>query len=95
MKMMMLWFSIPAPNMVKTLTPYCRVCANYGFMIEKRKLVIAEQSALELALDNSKIVGPVGHMQRSKHGEDVKEDCPSCTKVWDLRDGNAFHASHA
>ena len=69
--------------------PNCMHCANYEFMIAKRRHDITEQSALELSLDNSKIVGPVGNMQCSKHGEDFKEDCPSCIKICDLRGGNA------
>ena len=64
--------------------PNCRDCANYEFMIAKRRHEIAEQSALELSLDNSKIVGPVGNRQCSKHGEDFKEDCQSCIKICDL-----------
>ena len=48
---------------------------------------MAEQTALELSLDSSKIVGPVGpYMQCSKHGEDFKEDCPTCMKICDLKD---------
>ena len=69
--------------------PKCRDCANYEFMIAKRRHEIAEQSALELSLDNSKIVGPVGNRQCSKHGEDFKEDCQSCINICDLRGGNA------
>ena len=48
---------------------------------------MAEQTALELSLDNSKIVGPIGpYMQCSKHGEDFKEDCPTCMTICDLKD---------
>ena len=67
--------------------PHCRYCVNYQFMFEKSQYAMAEQKVLELSLDNSKIVGPVGpYMQCSKHGEDFKEDCPTCMKICDLKD---------
>ena len=67
--------------------PHCRDCVNYQFMLAKSQHAMAEQTALELSLDNSKIVGPVGpYMQCSKHGEHLKEDCPTCMKICDLKD---------
>ena len=67
--------------------PHCRDCVNYQFMLAKSQHAMAEQTALELSLGNSKIVGPVGpYMQCSKHGEDFKEDCPTCMKICDLND---------
>ena len=76
--------------------PHCRDCVNYQFMLEKSQYAMAEQTALELSLDNSKIVGvegwegwsgPVGpYTQCSKHGEDFKEDCPTCVRICDLKD---------
>ena len=66
---------------------YCRDCVNYQFMLAKSQHEMAEQRALELSFDNSKIVGPVGpYMQCSKHGEDFKEDCPTCVRICDLKD---------
>ena len=89
MKMMMLWLTILAPNMVKTLTPNCRDCANYEFMIAKRRHEIAEQTALERSLDNSEIVFVRSVMECSKHGDDFKQYCPTCIKICDLMDGRA------
>ena len=67
--------------------PHCRDCVNYQFMLEKSKYEMAEQTALQLSLDNSKIVGPVGpYMQCSKHGENFQEDCPTCLRICGLRD---------
>ena len=67
--------------------PHCRDCVNYQFMLEKNQHAMAEQTALELSLDNSKIVGPVGpYMQCSKHGEDFQEYCPTCVRICGLKD---------
>ena len=67
--------------------PHCRDCVNYQFMLEKSQYARAEQASLELSLDNSKIVGPVGpDMQCTKHGEDFQEDCPTCLRICGLRD---------
>ena len=67
--------------------PHCRDCVNYQFMLEKSQYAMAEQTALQLSLDNSKIVGPVGtYMQCSKHGENFQEDCPTCLRICGLRD---------
>ena len=63
--------------------PHCRDCVNYQFMLEKSQHAMAEQTALELSLDNSKIVG----LQAcSKHGQDFNQHCPTCRKICDLQD---------
>ena len=63
--------------------PHCRDCVNYQFMLEKSQHALAEQTALELSLDNSKIVG----LQAcSKHGEDFNQHCPTCVKICAFKD---------
>ena len=71
-------------------SPHCHSCENHKFMVAKRQHEIAEQTALEMSLDNSRMirVGPVGPcMHCSKHGEDFKDYCPTCRKICDLNDG--------
>ena len=79
----------PCPQHGPHNHPGCRDCANYEFMIAKRRHEIAEQTALERSLDNSEIVFVRSVMECSKHGGDFKQDCQTCIKICDLRDGRA------